>query len=66
MTVKRARQRQSEERTVETRFELWSLCRCMIFVRMSYNCEGKGSTYHRDESNSEICKTQKSNSDAAP
>lgn len=66
--VKRAAHRQREERTVETRFVLCSLCRCTIVVSMLdmlNSRDGECATYHGDESNSEICKTQKRNCDAA-
>lgn len=63
--VKRAAQRQRKERTVETRFVLWSLCRYTIVVSIVNNGDGNGATYHGNESNSEICKTQKRDSDAA-
>lgn len=65
MMVKRAAQRQREERTVDTRFVLWSLCRYTIGVNMLNGGDGNSTTYHGDESNSEICKTQKCHSDAA-
>lgn len=65
MMVKRAAQRQRRERTVETRFVLWSLCRYTLFVSRLNNCDGNGATYHGDESNGKICKTQKRHSDAA-
>ena len=65
MIVKRAAQRQREERTVETRFVLCSLCRYTIVISMLNNCDGNGAIYHGDESNSEICKTQKRNRDTA-
>lgn len=65
MIVKRAAQRQRKERMVETRFVLWSLCRYTMVLSMLNNCDGNGATYHGNESNSEICKTQKRNSDAA-
>ena len=66
MMVKRAAHRQREERTVETRFVLCSLCRYTILVSMVNNRGGERATYHGDESNSEICKTQNRNCDAAP
>lgn len=65
MTVKRATQRQRKERTAETRFVLWSLCRYTIIVSILYSYDGKGATYHWDESNREIRDTQNCNSDAA-
>lgn len=65
MMVKRAAHRQSEEKTAETRFVLWSLCRCTIVVSMLNNRDCACATYHGDESNSEVCKTQKRNCDAA-
>ena len=65
MTVKRAAQRQTNERTVETMFVLWSLCRYTIVVSILTNCSGIGATYHGDDSNSEIGETQKRNSDSA-
>lgn len=65
MMVKRAAHRQRAERTVETRFVLWSLCRYMIVVSMLNDRDGERATYHGDESNSKICKTQDRNCDAA-
>ena len=65
MMVKRAAHRQREERTAETRFVLWSLFRYKIVVNMLNNRDGERATYHGDESNSEICKTQGRDCDAA-
>ena len=65
MMVKRAAHRQREERTVETRLVLWRLCRYTMFVSILNHRDGGHATYHGDESNSEICKTQKRNCDAA-
>ena len=39
MTVKRATQRQSKERAVETRFVLWSLRRYKIVVSIPKSCD---------------------------
>lgn len=65
MMVKRAAHRQREERMVETRFVLWSLCRYTMVVSMLKDGDGVRATYHGEESNSEICKTQYRDCDAA-
>ena len=64
MTVKRARQRQRKERTVETRFVLWSLRRYTVMVSNLNKDDGNRTAYHGHESNSQVCKTQNCNADA--
>ena len=65
MTVKRAAQRQINERTVEAIFVLWSLCRYTIVVSILTHCNGNDATYHGHHSNGKIGETQKRNSDSA-
>ena len=57
MTVKRAAQRQINERMLEATFVLWSLCRYTTVVSILTHCNGNDATYHRHDSHGKIGET---------